>query len=230
MPASPRRWRGDRRGRDASDRDRGRAAPRAGQLTGPKTANNNGEPTTAGGKRSAAGRPLSGEAHTAFSAVSRSSMISSGCSSPHDSRTSAVADAELGALLRLEPLMRRGRRMGDQALGVAEIVGDAHELERVLEAERRRSCRPRPRSATSVEPPRICFCTIVGLRMVRPARIDQPRRPSGCSASATATFAAVSVCRAHAHRERLQALEQHPGVERRHRRAGLADAACGCGR
>ena len=28
--------------------------------------------------------------------------------------------------------------------------------------------------------------------------------------------------RAHAHGQRLQALEQHPGVERRDRRAGLA--------
>src|SRR5690348_5168415 len=41
----------------------------------------------------------------------------------------AVADAELGALLRLEPLVRRRRRMGDQALGIAEVVGDAHKLE-----------------------------------------------------------------------------------------------------
>ena len=34
--------RSDRRGRDASDRDRGRAAPRAGQLIGPGTASNDG--------------------------------------------------------------------------------------------------------------------------------------------------------------------------------------------
>ena len=42
----------------------------------------------------------------------------------------AVADPELGACFRRKPLMRRGRRMGDEALGVAEIVGDARELQR----------------------------------------------------------------------------------------------------
>ena len=68
-----------------------------------------------------------------------------------------VADAELGALLRRQPLMRRRRRMRDQALGVAEIVGDADELERVEEAERaclaafdleRASASSRPSSAS----------------------------------------------------------------------------------
>ena len=48
----------------------------------------------------------------------------------------AIADAELGARRRREPLVRRRRRMGDEALGVAEIVADANELERVLKAER----------------------------------------------------------------------------------------------
>ena len=34
----------------------------------------------------------------------------------------ALADAEFGARFRRQPLMRRGRGMGDEALGVAEIV------------------------------------------------------------------------------------------------------------
>src|SRR6266699_95892 len=46
-----------------------------------------------------------------------------------------VADAELGARGRCEPLMRGRRRMGDQALGIAEIVADLDEPECVLEAE-----------------------------------------------------------------------------------------------
>ena len=54
----------------------------------------------------------------------------------------AFADAEFGARLRRQPLMRRGRRMGDEALGVAEIVGDARDLQRVEAAERGRPCRP----------------------------------------------------------------------------------------
>src|SRR5262249_53787112 len=48
----------------------------------------------------------------------------------------AVADAELGTLRRRKPLMRCCCRMRDQALGVAEIVADANELERVLKAKR----------------------------------------------------------------------------------------------
>src|SRR5271165_486804 len=48
----------------------------------------------------------------------------------------AVADTEFGALRRSKPLMRRRRRMRDEALGVAEIVADANELERILETER----------------------------------------------------------------------------------------------
>ncbi len=46
-----------------------------------------------------------------------------------------VADAEFGALRRGQPLVRGRRRMGDEALGVAEIVADANEIERVLKAE-----------------------------------------------------------------------------------------------
>src|SRR4051794_18675579 len=40
---------------------------------------------------------------------------------PHE----PFADAHQRALDRLETLVGRGRRMGDQALGVAEVVGDA---------------------------------------------------------------------------------------------------------
>ncbi len=46
-------------------------------------------------------------------------------------------DAEFGASVLGEVLVRRRRRMGDQALGVAEIVGDLDDIERVLEAEGR---------------------------------------------------------------------------------------------
>src|SRR5437870_1526075 len=46
-----------------------------------------------------------------------------------------IANAELGAGGGRETLMRGGRRMRDQALGVAEIIADLHEPERILEAE-----------------------------------------------------------------------------------------------
>src|SRR2546430_3035007 len=48
----------------------------------------------------------------------------------------AFADAELSARLRCQPLMRRRRGMGDEALGVAEIVRDARDPQRVEAAER----------------------------------------------------------------------------------------------
>src|SRR4029078_10091132 len=47
-----------------------------------------------------------------------------------------VADAEFGARVRLEPLMRGGRGMRDKAFGVAEIVGDPRKLQRVEASER----------------------------------------------------------------------------------------------
>src|SRR5262245_42547447 len=50
----------------------------------------------------------------------------------------ALADAELGAGFRLEALMRGGGGMGDEALGVAEIVGYPRQLQRIEEAERGR--------------------------------------------------------------------------------------------
>src|SRR5450432_736800 len=50
----------------------------------------------------------------------------------------ALADAEFGAGLGRQPLMRGGRGMRDEALGVAEIVRDQRQLKGVEAAERRR--------------------------------------------------------------------------------------------
>src|SRR5665213_4091818 len=50
----------------------------------------------------------------------------------------ALADAEFGAHLRLQPLVGGGCRMGDEALGVAQIVRDPRQLQPVEGAERRR--------------------------------------------------------------------------------------------
>src|SRR5690349_9056382 len=46
-----------------------------------------------------------------------------------------LADAELGARFRREALMRGGRRVRDQALGIAEIVGDSRQLQPIEAAE-----------------------------------------------------------------------------------------------
>src|SRR5690242_15392592 len=87
-----------------------------------------------------------------------------------------VADAELGALLRRQALVRRRRRMRDQALGIAEIVGDADERERVEEAERAGF------AALDLEGDQGRAAGHLlgddgGLRVVLAARIDEPRQP-----------------------------------------------------
>src|ERR1700753_3613129 len=55
---------------------------------------------------------------------------------PGGEANETFADAELGTGLRRQPLMRRGGRMGDEALGVAEIVGNLGEPQAVERTER----------------------------------------------------------------------------------------------
>ena len=83
--------------------------------------------------------------------------------------------------------------MRDQALGVAEIIADADEPERVLETERRLL------AALDLEgDQRRAAAHLLlhdrRLRMIGPAGIDQARNLR-MLASATATVAALSVCR-----------------------------------
>src|SRR4051795_7493886 len=66
---------------------------------------------------------------------------------PRREADEALADAERGAVLRLEALMRRRCRMRDEALGVAEVVRDLGELELVEHAERRDRKSPRLNSS-----------------------------------------------------------------------------------
>src|SRR5262249_4602385 len=117
--------------------------------------------------------------------------------------------------------MRRGCRMGDQALGVAEIVADAHELERVLEAERC-GLAPLDLEGDQRRAPMHLPTHDLGLRMVRPARIDQARDLWMLGERDRDGRRGVGLP-AHAHAQRLQPLEQDPRVERGQRRAGLAD-------
>src|SRR3546814_10300147 len=49
-----------------------------------------------------------------------------------------VQTCALPIFLRLQTLVRRRRRMGDEALGVAEIVGDVDKAKRVHHAKRAR--------------------------------------------------------------------------------------------
>jgi len=70
-----------------------------------------------------------------------------------------LADAELGARLWREPLVRRGRRMGDETLGVAEIVGDPRDLQPVERQRNAPALPPLTSKPIRVEPARICFFT-----------------------------------------------------------------------
>src|ERR1700744_6146700 len=86
----------------------------------------------------------------------------------------AFADPEFGARLRRQPLMRGGGGMGDEALGVAEIVRNPRQLQRVERAERRRL------AALDLEADqRRAGAHLLlhqgRLRMIGPARINQPR-------------------------------------------------------
>ncbi len=110
--------------------------------------------------------------------------------------------------------------MGDQALGVAQIVADAHELERVLETERRRfaalDLEGHQRRARAHLPERDR-----GLGMIGAARIDEARDLGMLGERHRDGRRRVGLP-LHPDRERLQSLEQHPGVERRDRGPGLA--------
>src|SRR5262245_30495155 len=86
----------------------------------------------------------------------------------------AVRDAELRTRLRGEPLMRGRRRVGYQALCVTQIIRDAHELERVEEAERTRLAAGNLESDKGRAAAHLPAHN-VGLRVIGPARIDQPR-------------------------------------------------------
>src|SRR5437879_6562598 len=57
---------------------------------------------------------------------------------PRRESDKTLADAEFGARLQSQPLMGRGRRMGDEAFGVAEVVGNPRKLQRVQTTERPR--------------------------------------------------------------------------------------------
>ena len=76
--------------------------------------------------------------------------------------------------------------------------------------------------ATSVEPAAHLALRDLGLRMVGPARIDQARDLGMLGERDRDGRRRVGLP-LHAHGERLEPLEQHPGIERRERRAGLAD-------
>src|SRR5258708_39834404 len=123
----------------------------------------------------------------------------------------AFADPEFGARLRRQPLMRGGGGMGDEALGVAEIVGNPRYLQRVEAAERTRL------AALDLEADQRRAAAHLLLHqcrlwMIRSPGIDQSRNLR-VRREHVGDLARRLGLRTHAHAKRLQALEQRPGVE-----------------
>src|ERR1044072_3311613 len=98
--------------------------------------------------------------------------------------------------------------MGDQALRIAKIVRDAHELECVLEAEGATlaagDLEGDPRRASA----RLCLLDggLRGMAAPRP-----PRRAPAPTRRPRARLAPTL----DAHAQRLEPLQQHPGIKRR---------------
>src|ERR1700682_939686 len=123
----------------------------------------------------------------------------------------AFADAELGARLRRQPLMRCGRRMGDEALGIAEIVGDPRDLQPV-EAAERALLAALDLEADQGRTGAHLLLHQCRLRVIGAAGIDQPRNLWMAGQRVRDLGRGLGL-RAYAHCKGLETLEQYPGVE-----------------
>ena len=111
--------------------------------------------------------------------------------------------------------------MRDQALGVAKIVGDVDQLEPVQRLE----CRPlaglEVEGDDAARPRHLLHRELV-LRMVAAAGIEHAR-DGGMAGQRVGHLRGIGAMAVDAQAQRLHALDQHPGVERAERRAGVAD-------
>ena len=102
--------------------------------------------------------------------------------------------------------------MGHQAFGVAQIVGDVDQLERIGEAERRFL------AAFDLERHHAAAAVHLGagqivLRMIGAERIEHAR-DLALPGQEIGDLQRVLAMRAHAQVQRLQALQMQPGIER----------------
>src|SRR6185436_12461723 len=140
---------------------------------------------------------------------------------PDGEADAAIDNADLGALLRRQPLMRGGRRVRDEALGVAEIVGDLEDLERVHETEGVTLPTLHLESDHGTAASHLPLGEL-SLRMIVAPWIEHADDFFSLGEK-------IGDCRRRramaldAQGQRLESLEQHPGVERAERRAGLLE-------
>ena len=156
----------------------------------------------------------------ASSACVRSSARSSGSSRPTESRIRPVADAERRALLLLQPLMRRRRRMRDEALRVAEIVGDLDDLKRAQHVEGAALAALHVKGdhgagRRSSGGWRAACCGWLGV--ARDSRALDRRMLGEHVGDLRRRFRLPR----HPHLQRLERLQQHPGIEGAERGAGV---------
>ncbi len=117
--------------------------------------------------------------------------------------------------------MRRGARVGNEALGIAKIVGNLHDIKRVLQCEcrflatlqfeshERRAARHLPRDD-------VC------LRMVGATRIDHFGNLAAVGEE-IGDLRGIGRLLLDTQRQGFDALQQRPGIERRHGWAGVAE-------
>ncbi len=147
-------------------------------------------------------------------------MTSSTSSRPTEMRTRAVADAELGPLLGANAHVRRGRRVGHHALGVAQVVGDVDQLQAVQRLEAGGLAALDVEGHDAAEVGHLLGGELV-LRMVGATRIEHAADP-GIRGQRVGDLARVGAMAIDSQAERLEALHEHPGIERADRGAGVA--------
>ncbi len=160
-------------------------------------------------------RPVAAPAH--LSARSMSSIRSHGILESDRKTHQPLADAQFGARLGRQALMRRCGGVGDQALGIAEIVRNLDHLQCIGEAECAllAAC---DLEGDDVAVPACCAHRQIVLQVAREPRIMHAfslARPSSHGVGASRMLA-------HAQIERLETFQHHPGIERAEARPGLA--------
>ena len=116
--------------------------------------------------------------------------------------------------------MGGGGGVGEQAFGIAQIVGNADDLERIGKRKRRLL------SANNIKRHQIAAALHLAfyqcrLRMIGAARIQHARH-ARLRAEKIRHLGGGGHLRRHAHRQGFEPLQQHPGIERRQRWPGLA--------
>ena len=145
-----------------------------------------------------------------------------------------LRNPQLGPCLWRQPLMRRGRRMGDEAFRIAQIIGNDNEGKPICKSKGRRlaaSDLERHKRAAARHLP----LDDIGLGMIWAARVENPQNVAVAAQEFGDPFGGFRLL-ANAQGKGFERFQENPGVEGRQARAGLLikrvnlvfDAARGC--